>query len=170
MRAAVARLGIVHPVMLDTNFALWHDYENEGWPARYLWNGEGHLADYHYGEGAYAETELAIQALLGTRARAARAAAPGGRHPAPASSCRARSASKSHGRAPIEAGGVWAVLEPRTGRERGTVALQRARARDRARRRVTLIEHERHSHGELELSLGADVRCDAVCFTAGLAP
>jgi hypothetical protein len=32
-----------------------------------------------------------------------------------------------------------------------------------------LIAHERHSAGELELSLGAGVRCDGVCFTPGLA-
>ena len=46
-------------------FELWRAYDNEGWPARYLWDGDGHLAEYHYGEGGYAETELAIQELLG---------------------------------------------------------------------------------------------------------
>ena len=58
---------------------LWRAYDNEGWPARYLWDGEGHLAEYHFGEGGYAETELAIQELLGGRARAARLPAPRGR-------------------------------------------------------------------------------------------
>ncbi|HEY4910048.1 MAG TPA: DipZ protein, partial [Methylomirabilota bacterium] len=36
VRAAVARLGIEHAVLLDSNFALWRDYENAGWPGRYL--------------------------------------------------------------------------------------------------------------------------------------
>jgi hypothetical protein len=35
---------------------------------------------------------------------------------------------------------------------------------------VLLIEHHQHAHGELALELGEDVRCDAVCFTPGLAP
>ena len=65
VRAAVARLEIEHPVCIDLGFELWRAYDNEGWPARYLWDGDGHLAEYHYGEGGYAETELAIQELLG---------------------------------------------------------------------------------------------------------
>ena len=65
MRAAVARLGIAHPVLLDTDFALWQEYENAGWPGRYLWGPDGMLVDYHYGEGAYDECERAIGELLG---------------------------------------------------------------------------------------------------------
>jgi hypothetical protein len=64
---------------------------------------------------------------------------------------------------------VWAVLEPRTGRERGTV-LFNGRALEIEHAGATLlVEHDHHSHGELELIPGPDVRCDAVCFTAGLA-
>ena len=65
-------MGIAYPVLIDASFELWQDYENEGWPARYLFDGRARLFDYHHGEGAYAETELAIQELLGRRARAAR--------------------------------------------------------------------------------------------------
>src|SRR5450631_1409247 len=45
VRAAVSRLQIAHPVLLDTNYALWQDYENAGWPGRYLWGPDGALAD-----------------------------------------------------------------------------------------------------------------------------
>ena len=65
VRAAVARLGIEYPVLIDRELELWRDYENQGWPARYLFDGRARLFEYHYGEGAYAETELAIQELLG---------------------------------------------------------------------------------------------------------
>ncbi len=65
MRDAVARLGIAYPVLIDSELEVWQEYENEGWPARYLFDGRARLFDYHYGEGAYAETELAIQELLG---------------------------------------------------------------------------------------------------------
>ena len=57
VRAAVARLGIEHPVVIDADFALWRDYGNEAWPARYLFDQRLRLYSMHYGEGAYDETE-----------------------------------------------------------------------------------------------------------------
>ena len=63
-RAAVARLGVEHAVVLDPDHAVWNLYENEGWPARYLFDQRLTLVDFHYGEGAYAETERVIQELL----------------------------------------------------------------------------------------------------------
>ena len=66
-----ARLGIEHAVALDTELELWSLYGNEGWPARYLFDGERAPVHYHYGEGAYAETELAIQELLGLEGKQA---------------------------------------------------------------------------------------------------
>jgi hypothetical protein len=74
----VARLGIEHAVLLDTNFALWREYENAGWPGRYLWNADGMLADYHYGEGAYAGLRARDLRAAGRLARAACAAATRG--------------------------------------------------------------------------------------------
>jgi hypothetical protein len=65
VEAAVARLEISYPVLLDPDLEMWQVYENRGWPARYLFDQRGMLFDYHYGEGAYVETELAIQQLLG---------------------------------------------------------------------------------------------------------
>ena len=65
VREAVARLGIEYPVVVDVDFEIWKLYGNLGWPARYLFDQRGMLADYHYGEGGYEETERAIQELLG---------------------------------------------------------------------------------------------------------
>jgi hypothetical protein len=53
VRDAVVRLEIVHPVLIDSEFELWQEYENKGWPARYLFDGRARLFEYHYGEGAY---------------------------------------------------------------------------------------------------------------------
>src|SRR3954454_14880841 len=50
VRAAVERLEIAYPVLIDTEFVLWQDYENEGWPARYLFDGRARLFEYHFGE------------------------------------------------------------------------------------------------------------------------
>src|SRR5450631_4263429 len=65
VRGAVGRLGISYPVLIDSELEVWEDYGNEGWPARYLFDGRARLIDYHHGEGGYEETELAIQELVG---------------------------------------------------------------------------------------------------------
>jgi AhpC/TSA family len=65
VEAAIEHLGIAYPVLLDPALEMWREYENRGWPARYLFDGRSMLFHYHYGEGAYTETELAIQELLG---------------------------------------------------------------------------------------------------------
>jgi hypothetical protein len=168
LREAIVRLGIVHPVLLDTNFAFWQEYENAGWPARYLWNGDGMLADYHYGEGAYAETELAIQTLLGVEreplAPLRAEDAPGAQLVVPSEERREEPWS-----GPYEAGGVWAVLEPRSGRAGASVRVNGRELEITHPGAELLVEHDHHQRGELLLELGEDVRCDAVCFTAGLA-
>src|SRR5215203_7303487 len=38
VRAAVPRLGIDYPVVIDERLELWDFYGNQGWPARYLWD------------------------------------------------------------------------------------------------------------------------------------
>jgi thiol-disulfide isomerase/thioredoxin len=165
-RAAVARLGIEHAVLLDTDFALWREYENAGWPGRYLWNAEGLLADYHYGEGAYAQCEGAIGELLGvTREPLAPLRpqdAPDAMLVVPSEE---RLAEPFAG--PYEAGAVWAVLEP--GRSGGFVEVNGRRLAIEHPGAHLLISHDRHSAGSLTLELGPHVRCDGVCFTPGLA-
>jgi hypothetical protein len=64
VRRAVAAEGLEYAVVLDNHQAIWEAYANRYWPAKYLIDGEGYLRYYHYGEGAYGETEQAIQALL----------------------------------------------------------------------------------------------------------
>jgi hypothetical protein len=62
--AATERLGIVWPVAVDPEFALWRIYEPHGWPALFLWGRGGALRWYHLGEGDYAGTEEAIRESL----------------------------------------------------------------------------------------------------------
>jgi hypothetical protein len=85
VEAAVARLGIDYPVLLDPDLEMWREYENRGWPARYLFDGRGMLFHYHYGEGAYAETELAIQELLGVERKLLAPPLPADAYSVPAS-------------------------------------------------------------------------------------
>ena len=180
IRDAVARLGIAHPVLIDSEFALWREYENKGWPARYLFDGKARLFDYHYGEGAYEETELAIQELLGSERD-------------PLMPLRAEDAPNAQllpqtqdqpgaWSGPYEAGGVWAVLDGAGGVTVG--AAQTSDGDESSRdngasggRALTvehpgaylLVQHERHTAGVLELQIDAGVECLAICFTPGVA-
>jgi hypothetical protein len=58
------RLGVAHPVAVDSEHALWRDYGCRGWPSVFLWAKGGPLAWYHLGEGDYSETELAIREAI----------------------------------------------------------------------------------------------------------
>ena len=78
VRRAVERLEIPWPVVIDLELEIWDIYGNQGWPARYLWDPELALHSLHYGEGAYVETELEIQELLGVQRERAGADPPGG--------------------------------------------------------------------------------------------
>ncbi len=58
------RLEVPYPVVIDSDYQIWRLYGNRGWPGRYLWDRRGLLRYYHYGEGDYDGTELAIQEVL----------------------------------------------------------------------------------------------------------
>ncbi|MGH9397018.1 MAG: redoxin family protein [Terriglobia bacterium] len=61
---AVKDLGLEYPVVLDNEYQIWQAYSNRCWPAKYLVDGNGYVRYYHFGEGAYRESEEAIQKLL----------------------------------------------------------------------------------------------------------
>ncbi|MGH2987388.1 MAG: redoxin domain-containing protein [Solirubrobacterales bacterium] len=60
LAAALKRLGVRHPVAVDSGYAVWHDYGCKGWPSLFLWGQRGALRWFHFGEGEYAATEEAI--------------------------------------------------------------------------------------------------------------
>ncbi|RQS04159.1 cytochrome c biogenesis protein DipZ [Burkholderia sp. Bp9002] len=64
VRKAVHDLGIGYPVAIDNNYAIWRAFGNEYWPAHYFVDAQGRIRRHHFGEGDYAESERAIQALL----------------------------------------------------------------------------------------------------------
>src|SRR3954465_8660213 len=65
VRRAARELNVRYPVVLDNDFAIWRSLGNRFWPAVYLVDRDGRVGFHHFGEGAYEETERAIQALLG---------------------------------------------------------------------------------------------------------
>lgn len=62
--AAIERMSIPYAVVLDPDFAVWREYGNRGWPARYLFDRRGVLRYVHWGEGEYQETEQVLQELI----------------------------------------------------------------------------------------------------------
>ncbi len=65
VRHAVGVLGVGYPVVIDNDFVIWRSLDNHYWPAKYLVDPDGRVRFHHFGEGAYEETERAIQQLLG---------------------------------------------------------------------------------------------------------
>jgi hypothetical protein len=109
VREAVSRLGIEYPVLIDRELEVWREYDNQGWPARYLFDGRARLFEYHYGEGSYVETELAIQELLGVKREPLEPMRPGD---APDAQLLPQTEDQPGAYSgPYEAGGVWAVLD-----------------------------------------------------------
>ena len=161
--AAVARLEIPYPVVIDTDLKVWDFYGNQGWPARYLWDQQGALHSYHYGEGAYAETELEIQALLGVEREPVAPVRP---EDEPGALLPPQTADQPGAYSgPYEAGGVWAVIE---GDDLITVNGSVIRAEGPGC--IPLIEHPHHTEGVLEFAVSDGVVCHATCFTPGVAP
>ena len=166
VRAAVERLGIEHPVLIDNELRMWKAYDNEGWPARYLWGPTetGHvLREYHYGEGGYRDTELAIQEELGVS-----------REPLPplrpeddpeAQIVVPTPEQQGAWSGPYQAGGVWAVLSGN-----GVVRANGAAVEVTHPGAYPLVEHPRHTTGVLDLDVPDGVTCHAVSFTPGVAP
>jgi len=159
-RAAVARLGIEHPVLLDPDMAVWDIYENAGWPARYLFDQRLTLVDFHYGEGAYAETERAIQELLGLERDVVAPVRPEDDPEALIAPQTADQPGAYSG--PYEAGAVWAVLEGD-----GEIVVNGRAMRVAHPGAYEILRHETHTAGVLELAVGEGVTCHAVCFTPG---
>jgi thiol-disulfide isomerase/thioredoxin len=162
VRAAVARLGIEHPVCIDTRYEAWAWYEAPGWPARYLWGPDGTLAEYHVGEGGYAETERAIQELVGVQREPLAPVRPEDDPQAllvPQTQDQPGAYS-----GPYAAGAAWAVLsgegEIGVGGERRAVEHPGA---------YVLVDHGRHTEAVLDLRIGEGVECHATCFTPGVA-
>ncbi len=182
---ALAQLGVEHPVADDSGYDLWRDYGCEGWPSLFLWGRGGALRWFHFGEGDYRETELAIQAELGETA--------GSELPDPMTPIRATDAPGAAVVAPtpeLLPGG--SVSEPFAPQARETLALEYAAgaayaAVDGAGRiaveidaeparevtvgepgLVELAAHEAHGEHALELVVDPGVRVWAISFAAGV--
>lgn len=163
IREAVGRLGIEHPVLIDSEFELWQMYDNPGWPARYLFDADQKLVDVQHGEGGYEETEAVIRELLGDDGDDVGLLRAEDDPDALIVVPSADVAGAYSG--PYEAGGVWGVFVGE-----GTVTTNGMAMHLAAPGAFNLIWHEHHEAGVLEMELTDGLECLATCFVPGLAP
>ena len=158
IEAAVARLGIEYPVVVDSGLQIWDMYGNEGWPARYLWDPNGALFSVHYGEGSYAETEREIGELLGLEVEPLEPVRPGDAEGVLLPAQTQDQIGRYEGT--YEAGGVHLVCSGRGELRVGdrVVAVDGCGC-------YTVLEHERHTAGTLALDVPEGVEILATCFT-----
>jgi hypothetical protein len=185
--AGLERLGVDFPVAIDSERELWLAYGLEGWPSLFLWSMGGALSWFHFGEGDYLGTEMAIQEEL-READALRSLpepmaplrpedAPGARVMAPSAEVfpggawdRAWTAGEEADELAVEyeAGGAWATVE-------GAGTLQVGSDGGEPRPfEITdpgvyqLVEHERHGAHTVSLRPGPGMRIWSVSFDPGL--
>ncbi len=185
--AGLRDFGVEFPVAIDAEHELWHAYGCEGWPSLFLWTGGGALSWFHFGEGEYLGTELAIQEEL-RELDALRSL------PEPLSPLRPSDAPNARVMPPspeVFPGGSW---EQPWVAERGdaelavgyAAAVAAATVEGSGELRVAidggepraiqvdgsrlhlLAEHERHEAHQLTLSADEGLRVWSVSFAAGL--
>ncbi len=64
VKAAIERLGITYPVVLDNDMVIWKAFNNKFWPAHYFVDVNGVIRYHHFGERDYAKSEEVIRTLL----------------------------------------------------------------------------------------------------------
>lgn len=185
--AALGRLGVRHPVAVDSRYAVWHDYGCKGWPSLFLWGRGGALRWFAFGEGEYAATEEAIaeelkaldpsfeppatvEPLRASDAPGALVAPPseevfpGG---SPSEPWRAASAADAL-ELTYEAGGAHISVdgegELRVALDRGAERLVEVAAAGL----YDLAEHPRHQRHELTLRASPALAVYSVSFSAGV--
>jgi len=56
--------GLTYPIAIDNEFAIWSAFDNDAWPAKYLFDAQGRLVNRWIGEGHYDEIESEIRRFL----------------------------------------------------------------------------------------------------------
>ena len=56
--------GLTYPIAVDNHYAIRRSLNNDAWPAKYLFDAQGQLAQRWIGEGSYEEIETEIRRLL----------------------------------------------------------------------------------------------------------
>lgn len=72
VRQAAQEMGITYPIAVDNEYAVWHAFDNNYWPALYFVDAKGKIRHHRFGEGDYEQSERIIQQLLAEAGRGAK--------------------------------------------------------------------------------------------------
>lgn len=64
VKTAAHQLGVTYPIVLDNQYSIWNSFNNQYWPAEYIFDRSGKLVHTHFGEGEYSTTESTLRNLL----------------------------------------------------------------------------------------------------------
>jgi thioredoxin family protein len=173
--AGLRDLEVGYPVVVDSERDLWHAYGCEGWPSLFLWATGGALSWFHFGEGEYLATEMAIQEEL----RELDALRP---LPEPMEPLRPSDGPGAKVMPPTEelfpengeltldyaAGAVHATVEGQGTLEVAIDDDERKRVSVDGPRLYPIAEHPHHEPHRLELNASEGVRVWSVSFAAGV--
>jgi hypothetical protein len=53
-----------YPIAIDSDYAIWHAFNNQYWPALYFVDAQGRIRHHQFGEGDYDKSEQVLQQLL----------------------------------------------------------------------------------------------------------
>ncbi len=56
--------GLTYPIAIDNDFVIWNSFDNDAWPATYLFDAQGQLVMRWTGEGSYDQIESEIRRVL----------------------------------------------------------------------------------------------------------
>ena len=70
VRHALKGIRVDFPIAIDNDYAIWRAFNNQFWPALYFIDTTGRIRHHHFGEGAYEQSEMIIQQLLGDAGKA----------------------------------------------------------------------------------------------------
>ena len=161
IEAAVERLGIKFPVVVDAKRDLWQLYGPRGYPTRYVWERGLKLVDLHEGEGAYQETEELLQEMLGVSGDLVDPFLP---EEAPGAQLAMPSypmiGAFSGGYA---AGGVWVSYAGD-----GVIVVNGEEIAVTGTGAVELVSHPEHTEAEISIEPGAGVEVIETRFTPGI--
>jgi len=64
VRRAAREMNVGYPIAVDNDFSVWGAFDNQYWPALYLFDAQGRIRHRQFGEGEYERTERIIQQVL----------------------------------------------------------------------------------------------------------
>ena len=67
---AAKGMRIDYPIAVDSDYGIWHAFNNDYWPALYFIDAQGRIRHHYYGEGEYEQSERVIQQLLAEAGKA----------------------------------------------------------------------------------------------------